>query len=69
MFTSIANAVKAMCTAIITLANASNKVAMTVDNLASVAEETSRGYLDETRVNRIADLQELEKTRKVKAAA
>ncbi|MCA9911979.1 MAG: hypothetical protein KC496_01465 [Anaerolineae bacterium] len=56
MFSSIANAIVAICTSLITFAGAINKVAQTVDNLASVSEETSGQYLDDTRAKRAENL-------------
>ena len=41
MFTSIINAIIAMMTAATTTAGAVNKIAVSLDNLATVAEQTS----------------------------
>ena len=57
MFTAIGNAIKALMLSITTFAGALDKISRTVDNLASVAEETSKGYLDETRLDNAAKLQ------------
>lgn len=56
MFTAIGNAIKALMLSITTFAGALDKVSRTVDNLASVAEETSAGYLAETRLDNAAKL-------------
>lgn len=60
MFSSIAQAVIAFCTAFITLASALNKVASTVDNLATVADETSGQYVDDARAQRAKNQKLLE---------
>ena len=52
MFTSIINAVVALMTSLTTTAGALNKVAVSLDNLATVAEQTSAGYVDEARADR-----------------
>ena len=52
MFTSIINAVVALMTSLTTTAGALNKVAVTLDNLATVAEQTSAGYVDEAQADR-----------------
>jgi uncharacterized protein YqfA (UPF0365 family) len=52
MFTSIINAIIAIMTSLTTSAGALNKVAISLDNLATVAEQTSAGYVDEARADR-----------------
>jgi uncharacterized protein YqfA (UPF0365 family) len=52
MFTSIINAIVAIMTSLTTSAGAFNKVAISLDNLATVAEQTSAGYVDEARADR-----------------
>lgn len=52
MFTSIINAIVAIMTSITTSAGALNKVAISLDNLATVAEQTSAGYVDEAKADR-----------------
>lgn len=52
MFTSIINAIVAIMTSLTTSAGALNKVAISLDNLATVAEQTSAGYVDEARADR-----------------
>lgn len=52
MFTSIINAIIAIMTSLTTSAGALNKVAISLDNLATVAEQTSAGYVDEAKADR-----------------
>lgn len=52
MFTSIINAIVAIMTSLTTSAGALNKVAISLDNLATVAEQTSAGYVDEAKADR-----------------
>jgi hypothetical protein len=52
MFTSIINAIVALMTSLTTTAGALNKVAVSLDNLATVAEQTSAGYVDEAKADR-----------------
>lgn len=52
MFTSITNAIIAIMTSITTSAGALDKVAKSLDNLATVAEETSATYVDEAKADR-----------------
>ena len=52
MFTSIINAIIALMTSLTTSAGALNKVAISLDNLATVAEQTSAGYVDEAKADR-----------------
>ena len=52
MFTSIINAIVALMTSLTTAASAANKVALALDNLATVAEQTSAGYVDEAKADR-----------------
>ena len=52
MVTSIINAIIAMMTAATTTAGAVNKIAVSLDNLATVAEQTSAGYVDEAKADR-----------------
>lgn len=52
MFTSIINAIIAIMTSLTTSAGALNKVALAMDNLATVAEQTSAGYVDEAKADR-----------------
>ena len=52
MFTSIINAIVALMTSLTTTASAANKVALALDNLATVAEQTSAGYVDEAKADR-----------------
>ena len=52
MFTSIINAIVAIMTSLTTTAGALNKVAVSLDNLATVAEQTSAGYVDEAKADR-----------------
>lgn len=52
MFTSIINAIVAIMTSITTSAGALDKVAKSLDNLATVAEETSASYVDEAKSDR-----------------
>lgn len=52
MFTSIINAIIALMTSLTTTAGALNKVAVSLDNLATVAEQTSAGYVDEAKADR-----------------
>lgn len=52
MFTSIVNAIVAIMTSLTTSAGALNKVAISLDNLATVAEQTSAGYVDEAKADR-----------------
>lgn len=52
MLTSIINAIVAIMTSLTTSAGALNKVAISLDNLATVAEQTSAGYVDEAKADR-----------------
>lgn len=52
MFTSIANAIIALMTALTTTASAANRTAVAIDNLAKVAEATSASYVDEAEADR-----------------
>lgn len=52
MFTSVINAIIALMTSLTTTAGALNKVAVSLDNLATVAEQTSAGYVDEAKADR-----------------
>ena len=52
MFTSIINAIIAIMTSLTTSAGALNKVAISLDNLATVSEQTSAGYVDEAKADR-----------------
>ena len=52
MFSSIINAIIAIMTSLTTSAGALNKVAIAMDNLATVAEQTSAGYVDEAKADR-----------------
>ena len=52
MFTSIINAIVAIMTSLTTSAGALNKVAISLDNLATVAEQASAGYVDEAKADR-----------------
>ena len=69
MFTSIINAIVAMMTAATTTAGAVNKIAVSLGNLATVAEQTSAGYVDEAKADReIAQLtRAAERAKKLKA--
>ena len=52
MFTSIIKAIVAIMTSLTSSAGALNKVAIALDNLATVAEQTSAGYVDEAKADR-----------------
>ena len=52
MFSSIINAIVAIMTSLTSSAGALNKVAISLDNLATVAEQTSAGYVDEAKADR-----------------
>ncbi len=60
MFTSIANAIIAMMSAITTFAGATNKLANATDNWCTIAEEASGLSLDQARFNRALQRKELE---------
>lgn len=62
MFTAVANALIAIMTAVTTAAGASEKLAKSLDNLATVAEETSGAYVDQARINREKQKRELLKS-------
>lgn len=49
MFASITAAITALFSTLITLFTATNKIAKSLDNLATVAEESSGEYADESR--------------------
>jgi len=69
MFTSIINAIVAIMTSITTSAGALDKVAKSLDNLATVAEETSASYVDEAKSDReIAKLRRAAERQKQLAA-
>ena len=68
MFTSIINAIIALMTSLTTSAGALNKVAISLDNLATVAEQTSAGYVDEAKADReIAQMKRAKERAKVLA--
>ena len=50
-----------MFTAFTVLFSAAEKIAKSVDNLASVGEEMSQGYLSEFRIEQQAKLNEMQK--------
>ena len=52
MFASIINAIIALMTSLTTTAGAVTKLAVSLDNLATVAEQTSAGYVDEAKADR-----------------
>ena len=52
MFSSIIKAIVAIMTSLTSSAGALNKVAIALDNLATVAEQTSAGYVDEAKADR-----------------
>ena len=69
MFTSIINAIIAIMTSLTTSAGALNKVAISLDNLATVAEQTSAGYVDEAKADReIAQMKRAKERAKALAA-
>lgn len=69
MFQSIFNAIIALMGAVTTSAGAANKLAKAADNLCTVAEETSQHYLNETRINNQAKLNQLQADTGVKLVA
>lgn len=56
MFTAISTAIVQLFSVFTTLCGAANKTAVALDNLATVAEEASGAYADESRAEREAKL-------------